>query len=432
MARRRRAVERASQRRTIADRILVGVLVVVAASGLMSVLPAQSQVAVSRFACRVGSLGLGSCGSAELALGVPELNPPRCAVLAALDTAIPEVRVTDRATAEGLAVQTRSTRSGDTVLRLGPADDVAPPFPLEAEPRADREVLPGVSVPVRAEWYLPGGQGADIVVQAARERHHQWVQRRSSLAVLAVALGDRGRDVPAPTLLTSQVRLDTPALPRAAGRAGNPPIGRRPPSFVAVDPARPALLQFNRVTRDTSLVVGLQGVVSRTPVVGTARWTRDPTGAVRTVVVGIVSAGRLAPGEPGLPAAAGRGPRATDASTGVVYLTVPVTSEAERALVQAWLSDARGFRLGLEELLGLKAANPRDQLASFLTRAATVTILRYAGTDRDQAARQVRAELATLQRVEWPDAKLLAASAIAPQPNRSPRTVRPDPSCPAA
>ena len=59
MGPRRRAVERATRRQNLLDRIVVGILVVVALSGLMSVLPAATQVAVSRFACRVGSLGLG-------------------------------------------------------------------------------------------------------------------------------------------------------------------------------------------------------------------------------------------------------------------------------------------------------------------------------------------------------------------------------------
>lgn len=90
MARRRRAVERASHRQAIVDRVVIGVLVVVATSGLMSLLPAQSQIAVSRFACRAGSLGLGSCGSSTQSLGSDQLAPPRCPILARFDRALPE------------------------------------------------------------------------------------------------------------------------------------------------------------------------------------------------------------------------------------------------------------------------------------------------------------------------------------------------------
>ena len=68
MARRRRAVERATFRRTVTDRVVVLVLVVVTASGLMSVLPGSSQRLVSRTACRAVSLGLGACGAAGLDL----------------------------------------------------------------------------------------------------------------------------------------------------------------------------------------------------------------------------------------------------------------------------------------------------------------------------------------------------------------------------
>ena len=48
-------MERASQRQAAADRIVIAVLVVVAASGLMSLLPGEHQASVFRFVCRIGS-----------------------------------------------------------------------------------------------------------------------------------------------------------------------------------------------------------------------------------------------------------------------------------------------------------------------------------------------------------------------------------------
>ena len=93
VAARRRAVERAALRRTAIDRVVTGVLVVVAAAGLMSVLPGSSQRAVSRTSCQVATLGLGACGDPGLDLADVALAPPRCLTLAALDDALPEVRV---------------------------------------------------------------------------------------------------------------------------------------------------------------------------------------------------------------------------------------------------------------------------------------------------------------------------------------------------
>jgi hypothetical protein len=85
--------------------------------------------------------------------------------------------------------------------------------------------------------------------------------------------------------------------------------------------------------------------------------------------------------------------------------------------------------VSLNELLGLKTPSATDQLTSFLGRAATVTILRYSGGGTAAAAERVTGELTLLRRVEWPDAKLLEASQIAPQPDRSPRSLVTDPTC---
>ena len=116
-------------------------------------------------------------------------------------------------------------------------------------------------------------------------------------------------------------------------------------------------------------------------------------------------------------------------TTGVAYISVPVTTEPERALAQHWLSDPGGFRLGLDELLGLALADPSNRLASFLTRAATVTLVRYSGVDLADAQLRVRGELTALRRVDWADARLVSAATIAPQPGGSVRTVVDDRLC---
>ena len=119
MSPRRRAVERATRRQMITDRIVIGTLVVVALSGLMSVLPAYTQVAVSRLACRVGSLGLGSCGEPGINLENSQLAPARCSTLGTLDKVLPEVRVEQVTTSTGLPVTISQARSGDVFVALG-------------------------------------------------------------------------------------------------------------------------------------------------------------------------------------------------------------------------------------------------------------------------------------------------------------------------
>jgi hypothetical protein len=423
VARKRRPVERASLRQTITDRVVAAFLVIVAASGLMSILPASSQQAVARAACQVGSLGLGSCGSASAISEIEQLSPPRCPILDDLDETLPEVRVRNVTTADGLAVQISTARSGDSTVRLGPEDASPPPLLLDAEPRTSRDILPGVSVPASAEWFLPRGQGADTIVAAVRDRHAQWVQRRSSLAALSTTLDRGGHDVPAPTILISRLRLDAPVLPPGlhdsrAARSSPAEDGQKPRAdYVSLVPSRPALLQFNRITRESAVIADVKGVVGRAPVTGSVRWTRDATGVITSVLFGIVSADKLAAGE-------------TRASgTGIAYVSVPVNSSSEQDLAQAWLSDEGGFTVGLEELLDGKAPRVDDQLTSFLTRAATVTILRYSGIDVEQAATHLRDELIALRRTEPDGTKLVAVGKIAPQLSRETRVVVSDPGC---
>ena len=409
-------MERAARRRSVTDRILVLVIVVVAASGFMSTLPAAAQVAVGRLACRVGSLGLGACGADPIALTDPELAPPRCAALATLDQALPEVRVSETTTPAGLRIQTRTARSGDSVLHLGPDQTAETPLLLAGQHRGRQTVLPGVDVDTSADWFLPGGQGGDIVVAAALEQHRQWLQRRSSLAPLGAVFGSSGRDLPSPTLLQSRVWPAVPQLPTSPAAA---PTLTDTRNRVVLQPNQPAHLVTNRIDRDSVLAVSVTGTWAGQPVTGAASWRRGASGEVERVTVAVVSARPLVKGEPALPAG----------SAEVAYITIPVASSGERRLVESWLSRPTGFSLPLTELLGLGQPDVRDQLAAFLTRAATVTVLRYADTDRTWLTRQVTQQVIATERVDWPRTRVTAAFTVAPQPNGAARTLVADPAC---
>ncbi len=413
---RRRVVERNSRRRAVTDRILVLVLVVVAASGFMSVLPASAQVAVGRLVCRVGSLGLGACGTDPIALTEQDLAPPRCSALATLDQVLPEVRVTETTTPTGLRLQTRTARSGDSVLHLGPDQGDEAPLLLAGETRGRQEVLPGVVVSTSADWFLPGGQGGDVVVAAAQEQHRQWLQRRSSLAPLGAVFGSSGRELPPPTLLQSRVWPGVPQLPTAPGARTPLPDAR---NRVVLRPDRPGHLVTNTINRTSVLTVGIAGSWNGQPVTGAASWRRAASGEVEQVTVAVVAARALVKGEPAMPVGGAE----------VAYVTIPVASPVERRLVESWLSRPTGFALPLTELLGLKPADVRDQLSAFLTRGATVTVLRYADTDRAELERRVTEELISTARVERPAARVTAVFTVAPQPNGEARTLATDPAC---
>lgn len=428
MVRRRRAVERAAFRQVVTDRIIVGMLAVVAASGLMSVLPAYSQVAVSRLACRAASLGLGACGVVGIDLENTRLTPARCKTLSALDEFLPEVRVEQVTTERGLAVTISQTRSGDVFVQLGGPDQSVAPNLLAGERRQQRQLLPGVEVASHAEWLLPRGQGLDDLVIAAHDGQQQWVERRSALALVASPLFNAPQTIPEPALLQSEVRLDSPQLPRfrdtpEVPRIATPKPDTRP-GIVAVDEltidsSQPASFVLNRNTGESSTVTALRGTVAGHGVTGTVRLTRNSAGTVTAVLATVVSENSLVPGEQlgSLPGPA------------VAYISIPVRTGPERRLVQQWVSEPNGFTLGVRELLRLRPPRSDDQLGSFLTRAATVTVLRYAFVSPAQLQSRVSEELRTLRRQNWDGVEVVAVNSIAPQPSGGRRIVVNEPAC---
>jgi hypothetical protein len=93
------------------------------------------------------------------------------------------------------------------------------------------------------------------------------------------------------------------------------------------------------------------------------------------------------------------------------------------------VSDPKGFTVPLNELLGLRAARPYDQRAAFLTRVATVVILRYASVSPAELQSRVTTELRTSRRQDWSGTAMVAASSIAAQPSGGRRVVVGEPSC---
>ena len=433
MVRRRRAVERATLRRSVTDRVVAAVLVVVALSGLMSVLPGASQRAVSRATCRLVTLNLGTCGAPGLDLSDTTLAPPRCRTLATLDEALPEVRVRRLTAARGLPVTISTARSGDVVVQLGDAPQPAAPAVLSGETRPQRRVLDGVDVPAQAEWYLPRGQGLDELVAAALDGEHESVQQRSALALLADGLDRDERVVPEPTLLYSTVDLreqlwphveDASVPPRTSPTPtpAPPPRARGPvrsSSEVTVLSDQPAVSVFNRISRESALIAPLGGTVGGRPATGTLRVTRDPSGAVVGVLLAVVTQGQIVPREP----------RTSLPGPAVAYVEVPVRTAPERELVGTWLAGSSPATVPLDALLGLQAPPANDQLGSFLSRAAEVTVLRYALVEPAALQARVTEELRAGRRQDWEGIRLVEVVGIAPTSGGTRRTPVADPPC---
>ena len=189
----------------------------------------------------------------------------------------------DRATASCTSARTRPTTH---------------PCCWPASSRGRQEVLPGVDVSTSADWFLPGGQGGDIVVAAALEQHRQWLQHRSSLAPLGAVFGSSGRELPSPDPAPQS------GLARRGAAAGP---GARPRPFLTpgtgwcCEPTSPRTWSPTASTGTACSPISVTGTWAGQPVTGAASWRRAASGEVEQVTVAVVAARTLVKGEPALP-----------------------------------------------------------------------------------------------------------------------------------
>lgn len=415
MARRTRSVEKAYRRQKFVDRIVVGVLVIASAAGLMSILPGASQDDVRRIGCRIGSLGLSACGRQVSTSTAVPLGDPLCPELQQLDSYLPEVSSTPFTLSDGLRGRLLRSRAGDITIDFGhlPTD---PPDLLDGQQRGTRELLPGVTVPKDAEWWEPGGQGADSVLQAVVDAHRHYRQQRSALALFA-ALDTSHDEIPDPTVVYSSTRLDRSTLPSSDPQPTTPDLDR----WIRIDPGTPGVIAYNKVTEETSLIARVSGSLDGEPTSGALRLTRDAAGRPTQILVAFSSTTPPTPDQPAL----------TERTDSITYIQVPVTTTAERTLADQWLSSADGFTLDLSPVLGWTAPRAQDQLNAWLSRAAQVTVLTSAtdsSTGADDAAAQATQELTTLRRSQQ-TTQLHRVTVVAPQPDGSRRVPAIDPQC---
>lgn len=427
MARRIRSVEQAYRRQKLVDRIVVGVLVVASAAGLMSILPGGAQSDVRRLGCQIGSLGLGACGQQVGTTTAVPLGDPLCPELEQLDSYLPEVSATPFTLPDGLNGRLLRSRAGDITIDFGrSATDLPtdPPDLLDGAQRGTRQLMPGVTVPDDAEWWEPGGQGTDGVLQAVVDAHRHYRQQRSALALFAAL--DNGHDqIPDPTIVYSSTRLDRATLPSAEPLPTTPDLDR----WVRIDPATPAVIAYNKVTQETSLVARISGSLDGQPTSGALRLTRDAAGRPTQILLAFASAAPPTPNQ-----STPLQPAQHERTESVSYVQIPVTTDAERTLADQWLSGSDGFTLDLSPLLGWTTPTAKDQLDAWLSRAAQVTVLTSA-TDSPSpesattaAAAQAVTELTTLRRSQQ-TTRLHEVTVVAPQPDGSRRVPVIDPQC---
>lgn len=416
VARLRRPVEREGLRQRIIDRLIAIGLAVIAVAGLMSFASGPRLAAVSRAACLVGSLGLANCRD-EILLAQPvQLSEPRCPFLAELDTAVPEVRTDTVHLPSGLTLTTSRARSGDIVLEVGPPTATDPPSVLAGEVRRSRTLAPGVEVAAHTEWLLPAGHGISELATALENRHDQTARGNSAMALFARLVHPvGGSELAAPNVRYSTLSLDTPPFPVIEDPAQAEP---RKGDWLVLDRGRPAIAMYESTHRQVAVTAPITGTVQERAASGVVRWTRDESAQLTGILIMVGTDGSLITGGPEI-----------KNSTSVGYAEIPIQTESERALAERWLSDRSGFAVPTKELFGLAAADPADRLASWLGRAATVTVLRYQGIGTAAALDRASQEVRRLRRTEWPDARLITVHQVPPRPDGTARKLADDPSC---
>ncbi len=395
--------------------IVVG-LAAIAIAGLMSFAFGPRQAAVSRAACLIGSLGLATCRD-ELPVFEPvRLGEPRCRFLADLDAALPEVRTETVTLPSGLTLTTSRARSGDTVVQAGPPTTTDPPAVLEAEVRRSRYPAPGLEVPAHTEWLLPAGRDLQQLATALEDRHDQEVRSRSAMALFARLVHPVGGPaLPPPTVRYSRLTLTTAPFP-VGGEPPEAPVNKA--DWLRLDRSRPATAAFRTAGQQLSVTAPITGSVSGRPVAGAVSWSRDEAARLTSVLIMVVADGSLITDSSALPK-----------SISVGYVGLPIQTEDERELAEQWLSGPAGFGLSTRELFGLAAPDAEDRLASWINRAATVTVLRYQGVAAATALGRASEEVRLLRRTEWADTRLVTVQQVAPRPDGTARVLVDDPEC---
>lgn len=409
-------MEREGLRQRAIDRLIVVGLAAIAIAGLMSFAFGPRQAAVSRVACLVGSLGLATCRDELPTFEPVRLGEPRCRFLSALDAALPEVRTETATLPSGLTLTTSRARSGDTVVEVGPPTATDPPVLLDGEARRSRFPAPGLEVPAHTEWLLPSGQGVGALARAIEYHHDQQARSSSAMALFARLVHPvGGAELPAPTVRYSSVNLDRAPFP--VGDESPETLPNKADRLV-LDRTRPAAAAYRSDLRQLSVVAPVTGTVDRRPVVGVVRWTRDEAARLTRVLIMVVADGPLIKGSAEL---AG--------SVSVGYVDVPIRTDDERELAEAWLNDRGGFAVSARELFGLAAPAAADRVAGWINRAATVSVLRYQGIAAATAFGRAGEEVRLFRRTDWADARLVTVQQVAPRPDGTARTVVDDPGC---
>ncbi|MGD8148820.1 hypothetical protein [Ornithinimicrobium sp. Y1694] len=343
-------VRRRNRWRSRTDRvttILVGLLVVTA---VITLLPQRTQQQIIALGCTGVTLGVTDCVARLYQPPTPALRAmPLCPVDQVAEQMVPTVETQRISFTNGGVLERWVARDGTVSVVAEPSDSVASIWQEEDWPEAT--LLPGVRVPLSAQWrFTEDAQERDFVaaLQQQHARHHQ---RRSAIAGLIPTHADpdtlRSVTPAAWVTETPTARLAGIVQSVEEGTTADLPGQVRPSADVAT------------VVHDTeagtvATTIGATGISpSGAPVHGAFRWTRAETGEL----VELSGSWTWAEGE----------------SAAIVHLYTPL-AEGDGTEVEAWLADPDGPALDLSFLTAERRPERGNDLERLLYAAGTVAV----------------------------------------------------------
>lgn len=325
--------------------IMVGLL---AATAIITLLPQKTQQQIVALGCTGATLGMTDCLARLYEPPTAAVRAvPLCPVDQVAERMVPTVETQRISFAQGGVLERWVARDGTVQVVAEPSHTIASPW--QEEPWPQTPLLPGVTLPLSAQWAFPTVEVEREFVAALQQQHAQHHQRHSAISSLLPAAADPSVSAAtAPAVWISR----TDATHLQGLPAGDDADALLPGQ---VRPTGPEVTIRHDVRSGTvATTTPASGISpSGAPVTGAVRWTRSESGDLLEL--------------------AGTWVWNQDDRSRVVHLLTPL-AEGDGPEVEAWLASAEGPSLDLSFLMADRGPERGNELERLLYAAGTVAV----------------------------------------------------------
>lgn len=349
-------VRRRQQWQERMDRTATAMVAVLALVAGLTLLPQPWQQRLLSWGCRGVTFGVTDCVARLYQPPVAAIRAtPQCAVDQVIEQIAPTVERQVIAFAGGGQIERWVERTGD--IRLVAVPEVGADGPVDgwaAEQWPAATILPGVTMPLSAQWRFPGGAGERDIVAALQQQHADQYQRLSAIAAFLPQTSATARqEAVRPSGWLSQSDLND-----LGGMTSPREVAELELGEVRIDGSAATVLQ-DGVEGQTMTTIPLAGLTSQGgEVQGILRWARSVDGVATDLAATVV----------------------WDSPSGAtaLHLMLPLAA-GDSAAVEEWLEHDDGPRLDLTMLLA--DSGPEGQFEQLVAAAGTVAVEEFT-TDR--------------------------------------------------